>query len=78
MKKSINKELGFSRTQKGEELNYRIDGLKHFLKKYSSLAEKELKQLELWEHYLIYSILFNQNDTALKELKELTKNIQIF
>lgn len=77
MKIHIHNDLGYSRTKKGDELNIKIEGLKRFLKEHSSLAEKELKQLELWEHYLIYSILFNQNEKALTELKKITKNINI-
>lgn len=38
MKIHIHNDLGYSRTEKGKELNIKIEGLKKFLKEHSSLA----------------------------------------
>ena len=53
-----------------EELNAKIEGLRIFLKEYSMLEDRNLEEIEMWEYYLVYSIMFNQNKQALEELNE--------
>ena len=48
----------YKRTAKGRELNRKLEGLKNYLKDYSMLDERESKEIELWEDYLIYSVMF--------------------
>lgn len=55
------------RTQKGEELNKKIEGLKQYIKDYSMLDQSEREALEIWEDYLIYSIIFDINATGIAE-----------
>lgn len=69
-KKTADDELAYNRTKKGEELNAKIEGLRIFLKEYSMLEDRNLEEIEMWEYYLIYSIMFNQNKQALEELNE--------
>ena len=54
--------------KKGEELNENLEGLKNYLKDYSNIHEKDEKSLTLWEDYLIYSVIFNQNTKVIKNI----------
>lgn len=55
----------YLRTKKGEELNKKIEGLKKYIRDYSSLYGKGRKDLIIWEEYLIYSVIFDINDTTI-------------
>lgn len=57
----------YIRTKKGEQINANLEGLKNYLNDYSSIEEKEYKELELWEDYLIYSVIFRQNNKLTEE-----------
>lgn len=65
------KSKSYRRTELGEELNRKIEGLKNYINHFSSLNEKEKEELTLWEEYLIYSVLFNSNKKIIKELSQL-------
>lgn len=58
------------RTKKGEEVNEKLEGLKKYLEDFSSLENKSEEELILWEDYLIYSVIFNQNEKIIKEYRE--------
>lgn len=62
------KKNSYIRTKKGEELNENLEGLKNYLKDYSNIHEKDEKSLTLWEDYLIYSVIFNQNTKLIKNI----------
>lgn len=55
------------RTEKGKKINKKLEGLKNFIKEYSLLDSKDDEQLKIWEEYLIYSVIFNQNTIIIKE-----------
>ena len=57
----------FYRTRKGNEINKKIEGLKLFLKDYGNMKNKEAEMIKLWEDYLIYAIIFHQNDIAISK-----------
>lgn len=63
--------LSYSRTTKGEEINVKLEGLKNYIKDFGNFENKEIKQLPLWEEYLIYSVMFNINKSAINKLKKL-------
>ena len=65
----------YKRTEKGEELNEKIEGLKQYIIDYSLLIDKEQNDLMLWDEYLIYSIIFDINSTEIVE--EISKLIEI-
>lgn len=65
----------YSRTEKGEEVNRKIEGLKQYITDYSLLKEKEQNELILWEEYLIYSVIFGLNKTSIVD--EISKLIEI-
>ena len=58
----------YVRSELGEEVNKKLEGLKNFLKDFSSLEEKNIEELILWEDYLVYSVLFNQNKKIINEI----------
>ena len=61
------KQNPFFRTEKGNEVNRQLEGLKDYLQDYSDMKDKEAKMIEIWEDYLIYSVIFHQNNVALKK-----------
>lgn len=58
----------YVRSKLGEEVNIKLEGLKNYLKDFSSLDEKNVEDLIIWEDYLIYSVLFNQNKIVIEEV----------
>lgn len=58
------------KTQKGYEIYIKILGLKNYIKDYSMISEKELKEISIWEDYLIYAIIFNNTSNLNKEALE--------
>ena len=60
----------YVRTKKGEEFNKKIEGLKMYLKDYSDLADREENEVVIWEEYLVYSVLFNQNTTIIQKYEQ--------
>lgn len=68
-------EKEFVRTEKGDKLNLKINGLKNFLKDFSNLDEKKIIHIRKWEEYLIYSVIFDQNDKLLAELRQIINNL---
>lgn len=62
------KKNEYIRTNKGEAINERLEGLKNYLKDFSLMQEKDEKSLTLWEDYLIYSVIFNQNSKLIRSV----------
>jgi len=63
------------RTKHGIEINRKIEGLKNYIKKYSLLEFKKSDSINIWEEYLIYSVIFEQNEMIEKEYsKYIEKN----
>jgi len=67
----IMQKNSYHRTEKGEEVNKRIEGLKKYIKDYSLLNEKRKNELIMWEEYLIYSVIFDLNDAIVEEMQKL-------
>lgn len=63
------------KTEKGYELYTKIVGLKNYIKDYSNLSESELKEITIWEDYLIYAIIFNNTSKLTKEAMEFYKRV---
>lgn len=63
-----NIENDFVRTNKGNSVNEKLEGLKHYLSDFSLMNERDEKSLTLWEDYLIYSVIFNQNTKIIKKI----------
>lgn len=63
----------YIRTKKGEKINERLEGLKKYIRDFSLLSEREAKEIVLWDDYLIYSIIFEQNKKIVEEYKKYIK-----
>lgn len=60
-------ESPYIRSNKAKELNENLEGLKKYLEDYSMIQERTEKELAVWEDYLIYSVIFNQNSNLIEE-----------
>lgn len=60
----------FKRTEKGEEINTNLEGLKNYLNEYSLIEKRSYEEIKIWEDYLIYSVIFKQNSKLTKEIIE--------
>lgn len=60
----------YVRSKKGTEINEKLEGLKNYIKDFGNFENREAKELELWEEYLIYSVMFNQNKKVINEYKK--------
>lgn len=73
-------ELGkgniYKRTAKGRELNQKLEGLKNYLRDYSLMDERESKEIELWDDYLIYSVMFGHNKKIIEEYEKYIEIIE--
>lgn len=58
----------YVRSKKGKEINVQLEGLKKYLKDFSTIDEKTKEQLILWEEYLIYSVIFGVNEKIVNEV----------
>ncbi len=63
----------FTRTKLGVQINKNMEGLKKYIKDFSNLNERKIKEIELWDEYLIYSVMFNKNKKIIKELEDKIK-----
>ncbi len=70
-----NEEKSGYRTNEAIELNSKLEGLKTFLKEYSTLHDRDSDEIVLWEDYLIYSVIFRQNKKIISEYKKYFKII---
>lgn len=60
----------YDRSKDAKELNKKLEGLKNYIEEYSLLKEKTSEDITLWEEYLIYSVMFNQNKDIIEEYKK--------
>ncbi len=58
------------RTDLGNEINYKLDGLKNFIRDFSKLDERAKEEIILWDDYLIYSVLFGDNKKISSDMKD--------
>lgn len=65
-----NSKEPYVRTKKGEQVNEKLEGLRKYLEDFSSLDTKSEEEMAIWEEYLIYSVMFNQNEKIIKEYQE--------
>jgi len=63
----------FKRTNKGKEIMKKLLGLKRFMAEFTVMDKKSADEIELWDDYLIYSVLFNINNQVINEYKLLIK-----
>ena len=60
----------YERTSKGDQLTEQIHGLKNFIHDFSILEEATKKQLVLWNDFLIYATILEENSIIIDEITE--------
>lgn len=64
----MNKLNPYARNKKSKDINFKLEGLKKYIKEYSLLNQKEYKDIVMWENYLIYSVILEQNTEIVNEI----------
>jgi hypothetical protein len=64
----------YIRTSSGKNLFTKASSLKLFLKNFSSLQNNKLKYINIWDDYLVYSVLFNQNEKVIDYVFKMINN----
>lgn len=65
----------FVKTKKGYEIYSKLVGLKKYINDFSSLSEKQIKEIELWEDYMIYAIILNNKSKLSDQSKKFIKRV---
>ena len=66
--KSAMSDNKLKRTELGNEVMEYVYGLKNFIHDFSNLAEATKEQIVLWDDFLIYAVVLEENDIILKEI----------
>lgn len=69
----IKKMEPFYRTKLGEDINRKLEGLKVYLNDYSEMKNKTSDMIAIGDDYLIYSIIFHQNNIAIAKYQNYIK-----
>lgn len=65
----------YRRTEYGEEITEYIYGLKNFIHDFSLLSEKDKEAIVLWDDFLIYAVLLEENDKIVDEIWNKSKRV---
>ena len=67
------KNLFLKRTVKGEQLTDIILGMKNFIHDFSLLSEADKNDILLWDEFLVYAIVLEENTKIIEEILNLKK-----
>lgn len=59
------------RTFKGQVLAGQVVGLKNFIHDFSNLSRAQKEQMALWDHFLIYAVVLEENKAVVDEIGEM-------
>lgn len=62
-------------TCEGKNIKRKLLGMKLFLRDYSNMNEKDLNEINLWDEYIIYSVILNENKRIKRKILRMVKNI---
>lgn len=74
--KTIEVDDRYERTKEGNRLAEQIIGIKNYLRDFSNLKEKEKESIVLWEDFLIYAVVLEENELVRKDIYQY-KNVNI-
>ena len=74
--KTIEVDDRYERTKEGNRLAEQIIGIKNYLHDFSNLKEKEKESIVLWEDFLIYAVVLEENELVRKDIYQY-KNVNI-
>lgn len=63
-------EKNIQRTEYGNHMAECIYGMKNFIHDYSNLSEADRRQAALWEDYLVYAVVLEENESIVNEIAE--------
>ena len=58
----------YIRTELGKKLTEEIAAMQRYIHEFSLLSEKERKDVELWEDFLVYAVILEENTKIVKEI----------
>ena len=61
----------YRRTQSGNEMAEYVYGMKNFIHDYSNLSEADKSQLALWDDYLIYAVVLEENEQIVADIRKM-------
>ena len=61
----------YRRTQSGNEMAEYVYGMKNFTHDYSNLSEADKSQLALWDDYLIYAVVLEENEQIVADIRKM-------
>jgi len=67
------KMVAWERTKLGNETAEKIFGLARFIHEFSLLSEAKKEQVALWDDYLVYAIVLEENEQIVKDISRLFK-----
>lgn len=65
------KRMPYKRSEEGEILAEEIYGLKNFIHDFSDLEHAQKEALVLWDDFLIYAVLLEENTSIVEEIKSM-------
>lgn len=72
------RESSLVKTEKGKEIYLKLKGLKNYIKDFGNFDDKSLKEISLWDEYILYAIILGESDSLTTQAKsEYTKLINI-
>ena len=63
----------WERTQLGDEMAEKIAGLAHYINDFTLLSERDKEEVGLWDDYLVYAIILEENEKIVKDISSLYK-----
>lgn len=58
----------YTRTESGKKLAEEIAAMQRYIHEFSLLSEKERKDIELWEDFLVYAVILEENTNIVSEI----------
>lgn len=63
----------FKRTHKGKLYTEEIAGMKNFIHDYSNLSQAEKEQIALWDEFLVYAVVLEENEKIVHDISKMRK-----
>ncbi len=63
----------YKRTNKGKILTEKLAGMKNFIHDFSNLKEADKVHLALWDDFLVYAVVLEENEKIIKEISQIRK-----
>ena len=70
---ALTRTKNFKKTELGNEINDKLGGLKNYIEDFSILDKREKDEVVLWDEYLVYSVMFNDNKKIINKYKNKVK-----